>query len=129
MKYRSVFILPPRSRLKVECRIYEDRKSMLKDARIFTRGLYSNLGKDTVAYCEPTLKLIPAGYLCVIFLNRADWSYGTIAHEMDHAANALMWRRGMRQIPCNLDMATPEEEQHADIMGELLDAFLAKYGL
>lgn len=122
-----IIIVPPGSRLKVECRIYKTRSDMLVATKKFTRNLYPNVGKDTMAYCEPTLRLLPnKQHLAVIFFNENDWTIGIVAHEMDHAANALMWRRGMRSIPCNLDMATEEEETHAEIMGELVDAFFKK---
>lgn len=131
MKHPQIITIYPRgSRLKVECRIFDTRRAMLVEAKKFTQDLYPNLGKDTMAYCEPTLKLMPSkSYLAVVFFNRNDWSHGIIAHEFDHCANALMYRCGVRQIPCSLDMATDLEEEHCYIMESLVDAFHKKYKL
>lgn len=115
------------SRLRTECRIYENRKQMLKAARAHTRGEYPNLGKDTMAYCEGTLHLTPSNRFAVVFLNRKDISLGIVAHELDHAANCLMYRRGVRSIPCSIDMASDVEEQHCYLLGELLDGFHKKF--
>lgn len=118
----------PRSKLKVECRIYQARVIMFKYAKKLIGNTYPNLTKNTVAYAEGTIRLIPKGHLAVVFFNRNGLSYGTIAHEMDHVANCLLARRGVKTIECSLDMATDGEEQHADILEELVDSFHKKYG-
>jgi len=113
--------------LLTECRVYENRTQMRLAAKKFVRGMYSNVTRDTMAYCEGTPSLLPKNRLAVIFLNRRDMTLGMVAHELDHAANCLMARRGMRLLPISIDEATPEEEMHCSILEDLLNAFHSKY--
>ena len=116
----------PGSRLKVECLIYQTGAAMVRQARKLS-GDNPNINKSTGAYTETDLELIPKGHLAIIFFNRKDWTYGILAHEMSHAANGFLSRKHIDWIRCTTKIATTGEERHADIMGNLVDAFLKKY--
>lgn len=125
--YREITFRPPGTKLKVECRVYPTSQAMVAAARKFIGGRYMNVTRNTAAYCEGTVDLIPEGRLAVIFFCQKFLSYGTIAHEFYHAANCLMARRGHDSVPCSLDEATDLEESVAYIMGDMVDIFVKEY--
>jgi hypothetical protein len=125
----TVTIKPQGTRLKVECRIYPTKKDMHAAAHKFSGSIYSNIGRKTEAYCECTPSLLPRGFFAVVFFYEKGMTNGILAHEMDHAAQGLLYRRGHRQLPISIDTATPLEEEHCYILQDLVDDFMRKCSL
>jgi hypothetical protein len=114
------------SRMKVVCRLYETQRAMLEGVRRFE---IAGIANDTLAYCATQRSLMPPGTAAIVYFCRPHLSRGTIAHELDHAAFAIMARRRTRAIPCTTEQAPREEEAHAYLLGDLIDAFHKRLGI
>lgn len=118
-------IYPKGSRLKVECRIYESQREMLRDAR--KRPHSFSIANDTQALCDTDF--IPKGHLARVFFCRTHISRGVIAHEMLHAAFGLLARRRVKSIDCTTKAASKDEEDLCYVMDSLVDRFYKKFGI
>lgn len=115
----------PQTPLKVEVRVYRTQDAMYRAVKKMSWS-FPNVTPEIGAYCEGTPKLIPKGYLAVVFFCEEYLYPGIIAHEFLHAASYLMYRKGIRKLWLNLKMASSDEEYHAGVMEELIERFTVK---
>lgn len=119
-------IRPQGSKLKVECRLYQTHREMLRAIRKDDIGGIAN---DTMAYCATERSRMQAGFAAIVYFCKPYLDHDTIAHEMDHASFAIMARQRVKEIPCVTDAAPPVEESHAYLLGSLVGAFYRKYSV
>lgn len=118
---RKITIYPPKSRLKVECRIYPTQRAMHKAAR--HAGGISN---DTLAYCECGIGEIPKKHLAIVYFSETHLDPDTVAHEFTHASLSYFARKKCKAIPCTTDRAEKLEEDFCYVLGALVGRFYKK---
>lgn len=88
---------------------------------------YPNVTPDILAYAEGTPGLIPKRLLAIVFFCETHLTEGIVAHEMLHVATYQMYRNGSRKLELHEDVASSDEEKHADILEDLVDNFYKQY--
>lgn len=117
---------PGSSRLKVEARIYPTQREMLAAIR---KDHISGIANNTMAFCATERKRMKKGFAAIVYFSKTHITHGTVSHEFDHAAFAVMARRRVGSIPCTTEDAPKHEEDHATLVEEMVEAFHKQYGL
>lgn len=107
----------PKSRLRVQVRIFNSRRAMLRGIRADCIGGISNATLACTVY-QTKSTLLDNTLAAIVFLARGNMDQGTVAHEFVHAAhNVLERKKGKKKKPDAI------EEALADMTGDLVNAF------
>lgn len=120
----------PGSKLKVSVRLFSSRQAMLGSIRrAYSRKKENGCGNTTMAHCATSRRILPKGFAAIVYLNRNDLSIGVAAHEFTHAAFAILSRRRIKSIHCNIEEAADNEETFCDVVEKLTDQFYKRFGI
>ena len=126
MKMHRFNLQPSGSRLKVQCRLYESQREMLRAIRQDSIGGIAN---NTLAFCATYRAKLPSWYAAIIYFSKTHITRGIVVHEFVHASLAILARRKVKNIPCTTEDAPTAEEALAGLVECLTDAFHKKYGV
>lgn len=127
MRQRTFILSVSGARLKAEVRIYPTHRGMLSAIRKdYAKGKMSGVANDTVGYCSTYEDILPHTRFAIVYLCEKHLTPGIVAHELLHAALALMARRRRPAVACSAKDAAPGEEELCDIVEQLVDGLRKK---
>lgn len=121
IEYRTVTVRIPRSRMRIECRIFPKRNAMLQGIR---EDVIGGIGNSTVALTVTNTRSTRGdkNIASVVFFAKPTMDSDTVAHEMLHAAMNIMERRRKKSAML-IAFDDKTEEELACLVGSLVGSF------
>ena len=118
-----------KSRLKIGVMVLPTQKDMLVTIRRDNaRGREPGVANNTIAYCN-TSKSVIGRHAAVVYFCKPHLSVGVVAHEMTHAAFAVLARRKVKSIECSTEEPAEHEEELCYLVQDLTDQFYKRFGI